>query len=109
MSVLETAMTLIAGAGESRSYSAAAITSARQFDFDAARSSLEQAKEAMIAVHDTQTDLIRSEMTGEGADNISLLMIHAQDHLTTAMLMRELADEFILMYEKIYELQQTKG
>jgi PTS system cellobiose-specific IIA component len=101
MSGIETAMTLIAGAGESRSLAAEAIAQARESDFVAARESLEKAKEAMVAVHETQTDLIRQEMTGNGGENISLLMIHAQDHLTTAMLMRELAEEFILLYEKL--------
>jgi PTS system cellobiose-specific IIA component len=101
MSGIETAMTLIAGAGESRSFASEAIAHARQSEFGAAWACLEKAKDAMVAVHDTQTDLIRQEMTGNGSENLSLLMIHAQDHLTTAMLMRELAEEFILLYEKI--------
>lgn len=106
MGSLEIAMSLIAGAGDSKSYALEAISCARQNMFAEARASLEKAKAAMIEVHDTQTSLIRSEMSSETNSEVTLLMVHAQDHLTSAMLMRELAEEFIVLYEKMYSLHE---
>lgn len=100
MDVLEVAMGLIAGAGDSKSYSMEAIMHAKEGNFDLARTCIEKAKEAMVDTHEVQTELIRGEMTGEKAE-LTLLMVHAQDHLTTAMMMRDMASEFIDLYEKI--------
>lgn len=98
--LLETAMGLIAGAGDSRSYSMEAIAAAREGDFAKARELLSSASDAMRETHEVQTDLIRNEMKGEGGE-ISLLMVHAQDHLTMALLMRDMAEEFIELYGRM--------
>lgn len=100
MDVLETAMGLIAGAGDSQSYSMEAIMYAKEGDFNKAHDCIEKAKNAMVSTHDVQTDLIRGEMMGEKSE-VTLLMVHAQDHLTTAMLLRNMATEFVELYEKI--------
>lgn len=100
MSILETAMGLIAGAGDSRSYSMEAIMHAKEGNFDEARECLQKAKEAMVDTHDIQTQLIKGEMQGEKSE-LTLLMVHAQDHLTFAMLSRDLAAEIIDLYEKM--------
>jgi len=100
MDILETAMALIAGAGDSKSYSMEAIMMAKEGKFSEARELLEKAKEAMVETHDVQVQLIRGEMMGEKSE-LTLLMVHAQDHLTSAMLMRDMASEFIDIYEKL--------
>lgn len=100
MDILETAMGLIAGAGDSKSYSMEAIMHAKAGEFELAHGCMEKAKEAMVDTHDVQTQLIRNEMTGESSP-VTLLMVHAQDHITTAMLMRDMASGFIDLYEKI--------
>jgi cellobiose PTS system EIIA component len=98
--VLETAMALIAGAGDSKSYSMEAIMHAKEGNFAEARACIEKAKAAMVDTHDIQTELIRGEMIGEKSE-LTLLMVHAQDHLTSAMLIRDMASEFIDIYEKL--------
>jgi cellobiose PTS system EIIA component len=98
--IFEMAMGLIAGAGDSKSYSMEAISHAKAGNFTEAWACIEKAKEAMINTHEIQTELIRGEMQGAKAE-VSLLMVHAQDHLTSAMLMRDMAVEFIDLYEKI--------
>ncbi|MDR1135778.1 MAG: PTS lactose/cellobiose transporter subunit IIA [Clostridiales Family XIII bacterium] len=100
MNSLEKAMSLIAVAGDSKSYSMEAVSLAKEGKFDEARASVEKARDAMITAHDMQTDLIRAEVEGRG-EAIGLLMVHAQDHLSGALLMRELAEEFIDLYKKL--------
>lgn len=102
---LETAMSLIAGAGDSKSYSLEAIAHAREFNFKAAHECLEMAKSSMAEAHDIQTEIIREEMSGRSSE-VSLIMVHAQDHMMGAVLSRELAEEFISLYETIQSLKR---
>jgi len=102
---INTAMELIAGAGDSRSYALEAVMQAKAGDVAGARETLGKAKDAMIDAHDIQTSLLRAEMSGEpdSRTELCLLMVHAQDHLTSALLMRDLAAEFIDLYERLQE------
>ncbi len=108
MDTLQTAMGLIAGAGDSKSYSMEAIMYAKAGNFTEARVCIEKARNAMVDTHDVQTELIRGEMSGEKSE-ITLLMVHAQDHLTSAMLMRDMAVEFIDLYEKLADKNIKEG
>ena len=97
-------MGLIAGAGDSRGYCMEAIEFAREGKFNEARAAVKNAAEAMIETHEVQTDLIRDEINGV-AHPVSLLMVHAQDHLNLALVMRDVAEELILVYEQIEKLR----
>jgi PTS system cellobiose-specific IIA component len=107
MEDLEVAMGLIAGAGDSRGYCMEAIDCAKTGDFDKAREAINKAVSAMIETHDVQTQLIRDEMEGKGQP-VSLLMAHAQDHLNLALIMRDVAEEFIGLYERISRLERNE-
>ena len=104
MDSLETAMGLIAGAGDSRGYCMEAIDLAREGEFDNAREAVKNAVGAMIETHEIQTQLIRDEMEGNGGA-VTLLMAHAQDHLNLALVMRDVAEEIIKIYERISQLE----
>ena len=102
---LEVAMGLIAGAGDSRSYCMEAIELAKEGKFDEAKDALKKASEAMVETHEVQTQMIRDEMTGK-AWPVSLLMVHAQDHLNLALISRDIAEEFIIVHQKLKELEE---
>jgi Phosphotransferase system cellobiose-specific component IIA len=95
------AMKVIAEAGDSKSYSMEAIYHAKEGRFQEARECLEKAGKALVEVHEVQTDLIRGEITGEKKTEITLLMVHAQDHIMSAVTIRELATELVNVHEKI--------
>jgi PTS system cellobiose-specific IIA component len=105
MDNLEVAMGLIAGAGDSRSYCLEAIEHARDGQFEEARGALKSAVTAMVETHEIQTQLIRDELEGKG-EAVSLLMVHAQDHLNLALVMRDVAEEFVTLYERIKKLEE---
>ncbi len=107
MDSVEVAMGLIAQAGDSRSCCMEAISLAKEGKFEEAKAALDRAGEGMIAAHETQTDLIRAEMNG-GGEPVSLLMVHAQDHLNLALVMRDVAEEFILVHRRLKEREGTK-
>ena len=83
---------LIVNAGSARSSAIEAIEKAEE--------SLGNAKEAVNEAHHSQTEMIQAEIRGEKAP-LSLLMVHAQDHLMTSLLCIDLAQEFVDVYKKI--------
>lgn len=100
MDTLELAMSLIAGAGDAKSDAMEAIMLAKEGKIQDARGRIESASAALQSTHEIQTQLIREEMSGQG-HTVSLLMVHAQDHLCSAQMMRDLAIEFTDLYELI--------
>ena len=92
METMELAMSLIAGAGDSKSDSMEAIIAAKKGDFQAARDLIEKASASMEKTHEIQTGNPRET---------TLLMVHAQDHLCSAQMLRDLAIEFTDLYELV--------
>ena len=96
---LETiAMTLVGNAGEGRSLAFEALNEAKKGNFEKAEQLLKESQERTLAAHEIQTQLICNEADGNKTE-MSLLMVHAQDHLMTYMLARELITELIEIYK----------
>lgn len=99
-------MGLISSSGASRSKAFEALQKVRTHDYDSARELLKEAQEADIEAHNIQTAMIQKELNDkEKSDEISLLMVHAQDHYMTAQLSRDLIAEMI----KIFESRDEEG
>lgn len=92
-------MELIVNGGNARSRAIEAIKAAKSGDLEKAREKLKEAEEALGKAHDFQTNLIQNEAAGNKTE-ISLLMVHAQDHLMNAMTINDMAKEFVDMYEE---------
>ncbi len=91
---------LIANSGEGRSLSMEAIAMAKTGDFEKAQALLEEADEKIAEAHKSQTALIQSEADGVKTE-VSLLLIHAQDHLMNAITISQMAKEFVDLYAKM--------
>lgn len=100
LTIEEIAMTIVGNAGEARSLAFEALAQAKNKNFEKAKELLEESKQASLKAHHIQTDLICQEADGNKVE-IGLLMVHAQDHLMTSILARELITEIISLYEKI--------
>lgn len=102
-------MQIIANSGEARSKSLKASRAAREGEFEQAEDFLKQAKENLTAAHKVQTQLIQAEGRGEKTE-ISILMIHAQDHLMNSLTVRELVVEIVEETKARKKLEeQVKG
>lgn len=102
-------MQIIANSGEARSKSLKAARIARKGEFEQAADFLKQAKDNLTAAHKVQTQLIQAEGRGEKTE-ISILMIHAQDHLMNALTVRELVVELVEEAKARKQLEeQLKG
>lgn len=99
MDIENIAMELVGNSGESRSLSFEALYLAKEGKMLEAEEKIKEAKEKMLQAHGMQTELICKEADGENFQ-IGLLMVHAQDHLMTAILARELVEEMIELYKK---------
>ncbi len=98
-------MNLIVDAGSAKSCALEAVALAREGKLGEAKVSLEQANEDISRAHQTQTGLIQNEAKGNKTE-IDLFMVHAQDHVMTAILAKDLATEMVALYEK---LEQKAG
>ena len=96
----EVVMGLIINSGQACSLAYAALKQAKQGDFAAARTMMDQSRMALNEAHLVQTKLIEGDQ-GEGKMKVSLVLVHAQDHLMTSMLARELISELIELHEKL--------
>ena len=91
---------LIVNSGSARSSAIEAIQYAKAGDLAKADESLQQAKETVNEAHHSQTELIQAEIRGEKSP-LNLLMAHAQDHLMTSILAKELIEEMVTMYKEL--------
>jgi len=93
------AFTLITHAGSSRSNSMSALQAARVGDYAAARGHLDAAEEDLREAHHAQTSLVQQEAGGTPVP-LNIILVHAQDHLASAIVVKELAEEMVHMYER---------
>ena len=93
-------MNLVVNSGEARSIAMEAIELARQGQFEEAAAKIAEARETINAAHNFQTELVQKEINNDPVP-MSLLMCHGQDHLMTAMVVIDLAEKFIEVYQKM--------
>lgn len=81
-----------------------AIEAAQNGDFVKAEELLKEADENLVHAHQIQTNLIQAEARGDHYD-VTVLFVHAQDHLMTAMEVRSLAENLIHMNKRLSALE----
>jgi len=96
----DTIMEIILCGGNSRSESMEAIMEAKKGNIEGAKQHLKISGDELSAIHKIQTSLIQNEAAGNKTE-ISLLMIHAQDHLMNAITIKDMAREFVDLYERM--------
>ncbi len=97
---MEIIMPIILHAGNAKSLSMEAIQMAKKGKFEDAEKAISDASDALNEAHHVQTDLLQKEAGGKGII-LSLLMVHAQDHLMTSIAVKDLANEMIDMYKVV--------
>lgn len=85
---------IISAAGMSRSLSFEALKAAKDGDFGRADELLAQAEGQGLSAHNMQTDLLTAFASGKDVP-VDVLLVHAQDHLMTSILARELICEIV--------------
>lgn len=91
-------MSLIIAGGSAKGEAFASINAAKKGDFEAAADLLKQSDTFLIDAHNAQTGMLTKEASGEHTE-VSLLMVHAQDHIMNAIPFRDLAGEIVDLYK----------
>ncbi|MBC8589039.1 PTS lactose/cellobiose transporter subunit IIA [Paratissierella segnis] len=97
---------LISLSGDARSNIYGAFESVRDNEYEKAEKYLKRADEYIIEAHNLQTDSIQKEAQGIYME-INLLTIHAQDHLMTTLLAKDMIKYMIDMQKEINELKKN--
>ena len=93
-------MTLMSAAGDAENATMTAIDEAKAGHAERSRKLLKHADAKLKQAHQAQTQMLTYEARGEKVD-VTLLMVHSQDHLMSAMTIRRLADEIIDLYQQV--------
>ncbi|MGI6109847.1 MAG: PTS lactose/cellobiose transporter subunit IIA [Eubacteriaceae bacterium] len=102
--IVEAAFNIITYAGNARGMAMEAIELAKDGKFDEARKMIDDSRTEMNNSHTYQTELITSEANGE-KNEITVLLVHSQDHLMTGMVVIDMAEQFITVYEEMAKLK----
>ncbi len=98
--MVEIAFQLISHGGNARGMAMEAINAAKQNNIAEAKDLIKQAREEILNAHEYQTTLIQDEASGV-KNELSILLVHAQDYLMTGMTVLDMAEEFVDVYERI--------
>jgi PTS family lactose porter IIA component len=90
---------IVAFAGDARSKLLEALKKARNNEFEMARTLVKQAEECLVEAHNSQTKMIQQEAGGENIE-IGFIAVHAQDHLMTTILLKDIIEDFIELYQR---------
>ena len=99
---MQIVMGIIMAGGNAKAHAVEAITAAKKGDFTEAEKKLEEANQAIVDAHNTQTEMLTAEARGEHKP-IDLYMVHAQDHLMTGITFVDLAKEIVEVYKKVVD------
>lgn len=96
---------LITNSGAARSYAFEALDEALSGKYEESVDLMRKSKIEISNAHKIQTSLIQNEAAGNKTE-VSLLLVHAQDHLMTSILAKDLIEKMIDMQNTIVKLEQ---
>nr|WP_205835853.1 PTS lactose/cellobiose transporter subunit IIA [Niallia circulans] len=99
---------MILHSGNARSFAMEAIQDAKKKDFHAAKKKITESDTELSEAHKIQTKLLHLEAGGDKF-TIPVILIHAQDHLMTAITLKELALEIIELREEFLQGTPREG
>lgn len=90
---------VVSYAGEARSKLMEALNYAESGDFEAADRLVIEANSSLVEAHKSQTQMLAAEARGEDIE-LGFIMVHAQDHLMTTMLLRDTMKHLFNIYKR---------
>lgn len=97
---------IIAAAGEAKSNYIGAYRAAAARDFKKAESFIETGDASYAACHDIHLGLLSDFASGKNTEPPSQLLVHAEDQMSSAETLHEMAQALIDVYEKLAELSE---
>ncbi|MBQ9840443.1 MAG: PTS lactose/cellobiose transporter subunit IIA [Erysipelotrichaceae bacterium] len=91
---------IISLAGMAKSQFILAIKEAKRDNFEKAEELLKMGEEQMNEAHRVMFKMLQQESLGEPVE-VNIVTVHAQDHITMATMMYEMAIEMIDLYKRM--------
>lgn len=79
------------------------LSAVNESNYKEAEKLMEKANEALEIAHNVQTNLLQKEAAGEKTE-VSVLFVHAQDHLITAISEKNLIEQIIELRKIVNQL-----
>lgn len=98
-------MNIIINAGDCKNHAYTALNCVNEGNYEEANSEMELANEALSKAHNGQTTFLNKEANGEKI-NMSVLFVHAQDHLMTAISEKSLIEQIIELRKVVNGLSE---
>ena len=89
---------IVAYSGDARSKLLLAIEKAKTKQFNECQALIDQANECLNDAHRAQTELLQLEARGESIE-IGFITVHAQDHLMTTILLKDIVKNLMVIYK----------
>ena len=103
MDSIEKSMEIIAHGGEGKSLAMMAIQKAREGKFAEAEELLKKSHESIVKCHQSHSELLFYDAEHQDLQ-LSMLLVHAADHLTSADMAEAMAEEIILLYKEVRDV-----
>ncbi|MBE6089663.1 MAG: PTS lactose/cellobiose transporter subunit IIA [Clostridium beijerinckii] len=87
-------MNIIINAGDCKNHAYMALNNVNEGNYAEAEKEMQLANDALAKAHEGQTMFLHKEANGEKVD-ISVLFVHAQDHLMTAITEKNLIEQIM--------------
>ena len=87
-------MNIIINAGDCKNHAYTALNYVNEGKYDEADKEMQLANDALAKAHDSQTEMLQKEAAGEKVE-FSILFVHAQDHLMTAISEKSLIEQIM--------------
>ena len=90
---------IVAYSGDARSTLLSLLKEMRAGNFEHVEEKLKEADENINLAHQSQTKILQQEARGEDME-MGFIFIHGQDDLMTTILLRDIVDDFINLYQE---------
>ncbi|MFT8351947.1 PTS lactose/cellobiose transporter subunit IIA [Clostridium saccharoperbutylacetonicum] len=87
-------MNIIINAGDCKNHAYMALNFVNEGKYEEADKEIVLANDALSKAHDSQTEMLQKEAAGEKIE-LSVLFVHAQDHLMTAITEKNLIQQIM--------------
>lgn len=101
----ENSVQLILHAGEAQSLALEAVDAAKKGEFPKAEELIKEAENEQLQAHKCQTEMLSKEANGS-LSSVTMLVMHAQDHVTSGNLLIIMAKELIDVYKKLLNREE---
>lgn len=98
LNIEQISMDLIINSGEARGLAFEALKKAKSGEYEEAKILLKKSEQSSLLAHKAQSKMLFNESSGN-ITQMSVLLVHAQDHLMTSILAQELIKEIIELHE----------